>query len=105
MANANFAEISDAAHIFKMASPLIFDNLSTEIPLGTQPTKFVYNRYVPDESVDDDAKAAKSIKDPDPNAKPRFVRLSFGMPSGIPRRQALRIHFRNAEIARYASQL
>ena len=84
MANANFAEISDAAHIFKMASPLVFDNLSTEIPLGTQPTEFVYNHYVFDESVDDDAKAAKSIKDPDPNAKPRFARLSFGMPAGIP---------------------
>ena len=84
MSNPTFSEISDAAHIFKLASPIVFDNLSLEVPVGTRPTEFVYNYYVADESVDDTGRAAKAVRDPDPQAKPRYVRLSFNMPAGIP---------------------
>jgi len=86
MANPNFAEISEALHFFELPEPIIYDSLSKDIPVGTEPTSFVYNFYEADESVDDTGGAAKAIRDPDPQAKPRYVKFSFGMPAGVPMR-------------------
>ena len=73
MANPNFAEISDAIHFFELPDPIIYDDLSPRIPVGSRPTRFVYNHYVEDESVDDTGAASKAISDPDPDAKPRML--------------------------------
>ena len=55
---------SDALHVFDLPRPRIFNDLSINLPAGTEVSKFVYNFYVANESVDDSGEVARSIADP-----------------------------------------
>lgn len=70
---------SDAMHIFDLPRPTVFNELSTNLPAGTEVSKFVYNYYVANESVDDTGAVSNSITNPELSSKPRYIRLNFQM--------------------------
>ena len=70
---------SDALHVFDLPKPRIFNELSTNLPRGTEVSKFVYNFYVANESIDDSGEVARSITDPELSSKPRYIKLNFKM--------------------------
>jgi hypothetical protein len=84
------AKPSDALHVFDLPRPRIFNDLSINLPAGTEVSKFVYNFYVANESVDDSGEVARSITDPELSSKPRYIKLNFMMDSAQNiRREAL----------------
>jgi len=70
---------SDALHVFDLPRPRIFNDLSINLPEGTEVSRFVYNHYVANESIDDSGEVSRSIKNPELSSKPRYIRLNFKM--------------------------
>ena len=79
---------SDALHVFDLPRPRIFNDLSVNLPPGTEVSRFVYNYYVANESIDDSGEVARSIQNPDLASKPRYIRLNFKMDAPQPMLQS-----------------
>jgi hypothetical protein len=77
-------KLSDVISVFRRLPAPNTPLTETDIEKGEAPEiEFRYNFFVPDESVDDQGRAARAIKNPQPLKKPRYIRFSIPYASQV----------------------
>lgn len=77
-------KLSDVISVFRRLPAPSAPLTESDVEKGEAPEiEFRYNFFVPDESVDDQGRAARAIQNPQPLKKPRYVRFSIPYASQV----------------------
>jgi len=78
-------KLSDVISVFRRLPAPNAPLSEADVEKGEAPEiEFRYNFFVPDESVDDQGRAARAIENPEPLKKPRYIRFSIPYASQVP---------------------